>query len=217
MKKWIIGFLCILLFSTTVMPVQASSKKNWKTLYAKYLKKLDPSGQAFPDGKFIYVNNDGIPELYLEGYCAAAGNRLLTIYKNKVCDYSLDGHSSFSYLEKKNRFHLSGGHMDSYFDYVATLKKGKIVGLAGGCYGSNSTKPKLDKNGNLIYRYYWIGKDRGKNIEFYYRDKKHGKKVTKKQYDKKLKRSLGKNRKKYVYAYSYGHMKSIRQIRKALK
>ncbi len=218
MKRWIISFLCVLLLSTTATPTQAAAKKNWKNLYARYLKKLDPSGQAFPGGKFIYINNDSIPELYLTGNCAATGERLLTIYRNKVYDYRIDGHGSFSYVKKKNLLYISGGHMDNYFDCIAMLKKGKMVGLAGGCYGANNMKLKVDKKGNLIYRYYWIGKSKGKNIdELYYRDHKHGKRVTKKQYGKKLKKSLGKNRKKYIDAYSYGHMRSIRQIRKALK
>ncbi len=217
MKKWIIGVLCLLLFCANITPVEATSKSNWKNLYARYLRKLDPSGQAYPAGKFIYVNNDSIPELYLGGNCAATGERLLTIYKNKVYDYRLDGHGAFSYLRKKNRIYMSGGHMDNYFDYVATLKKGMMVGLAGGCYGANNMKQKVDKKGNLIYRYYWIGKSKRRKteIELYYRDSKHGKKVTKKHYHRKLKKSLGKDRKEYVYADT-GHMKSIRQIRKAL-
>lgn len=215
MKKWIIGVLCLLLCCMNATPAQSAFKSNWKNLYARYLKKLDPSGQAYPAGKFIYVNNDSIPELYLGGNCAATGERLLTIYKNKVYDYRLDGHGAFSYLKKKNRIYMSGGHMDNYFDYVATLKKGMMVGLAGGCYGANNAKLKVDKNGNLIYRYYWIGKRKTTEIESYYRDSKHGKRVTKKQYHRKLQKSLGKNRKNYVCAGS-GHMKSIRQIRKAL-
>lgn len=216
MKKWIIWLLCLLLCCTNATPAQATSKNNWKNLYAKYLKKLDPSGKTFPTGKFIDINNDSIPELYLAGG-PGVGDYLLTIYKNKVYSYYLDKHGTFSYLKKRNRIYMSGGHMDNYFDYVATLKKGMMVGLGGGCYGANNMKLKVDKKGNLIYRYYWIGKSkkRASEIELYYRDSKHGKKVTKKQYRKKLKKSLGRDRKKYVHAHS-GHMKSIRKIRKAL-
>lgn len=52
---------------------ESENKNNgWKKIYADYLKTINM--EEYPKGKFIYVDEDNIPELYLEGYCAAAGH-----------------------------------------------------------------------------------------------------------------------------------------------
>lgn len=60
---------------------------------------------------------------------------MLTVYDNKACDYYGDGHGVITYLKKKNRMHFSGGCQDGYFDFVAKLKKGKLVSIASGGFG----------------------------------------------------------------------------------
>lgn len=181
-----------------IVPARAATK-SWKKLYAEYLEKLPED--SFPRGRFLYINNDNIPELFLEGICAAAGNRLLTIYHGKVYEHYISGHGAIMYLEKKNRYYTFGGHMDSYFDDVGKLSKGKMVSIANGTYGAeDNSNVKLDENGEPIYRYYWNGKE-----------------VTKKAYEKKLNASLGKNRKKYKDAYIYEDMDVISDIKKLLE
>lgn len=191
----------VLSLSIVVSPVHAA-KKDWKRLYLEYLENMqeDVLKKTFPEGKFIYINNDDIPEIFLKGTDAATGNRLLIIYNDKVHEYFLDGHGSLRYLEKKNRYYTSGGHMDTYFDSVGKLSKGKMDSIASGYYGAkDNSNVKFDKNGQPIYIYYW-----------------NDKKVSKKTYQKKLNSVLGKNRDKYKEAYSYGKMDTIKEILKNL-
>lgn len=183
--------------SLNIKSKETASKTNWKYLYSEYLDTLSES--EFPEGKLIYVDNDKIPELYLQGNCSAAGNLLLTIYDGKVYKNSMDG--VFMYLKKKNCYYNTGGHADTYHDLVGKLKTGRMVSIAEGHYGAvDNSNVKVDKDGGPIYRYFW-----------------NNKKVTEKEYKKKLNRALGKKQEKYKDAYTYGHMKTIFEIKYALR
>lgn len=192
----------ILLSLSVTVPSAHAAKKSWKKLYLEYLANLSEGTleNVFPEGRFIYINDDNIPELYLKGNDAATGDRLLIIHNGKVHEWLLDGHGSLWYLEKKNRYHTSGGHMDNYFDSVGKISKGKMQSIASGYYGAkDNSNVKLDKNGEPVYLYCW-----------------NDKKVTKKTYQKKLNTALGKNKEKYKEAYSYGNMDTIKKIKKQL-
>ncbi len=218
MKKiMIVNLIIVLLVSAVGIPAQAASKTNWKNLYAKHLKKIEDLEKVYPYGEFFYVNHDNIPELYLGGNCMAAGNRLLTIYKDKVYEYMLPP-NGFTYLKKQNRLHITGGRDEAYCEYVAKFSKGKMIGLGGGVFGFdvfNDGNVKFDKEGQLIYQYYWNDKSKkGTNLDQYYQNPKNGKKITKREYNKKMNRLLGADRKKYR---SMLFAKTIQQIKKKLK
>ena len=182
--------------SVEIKSKETKSKTNWKHLYSEYLETLSES--EFPEGVLIYVNNDKIPELFLQGNCSATGNLLLTIYNGKVYKNNMDG--VFMYLSKKNRYYITGGNMDVYYDLVGKLEKGNMVNIAEGHYGAeDNANVKFDKNSESIYKYFW-----------------NNKKVSEKEYKKKLNHALGKKRKEYKDAYIYGHMKTIHEIKYAL-
>lgn len=67
------------------------------------------------------------------------------------------GNSSYiEFYENQNLFKYSGGHMDSYYDKIYTIKNGKFTLLHDGDYGAeDNSHIELDKYGNPIYRYYW--------------------------------------------------------------
>ncbi len=133
-------------------PVPSSA---WKGAYKSYIL-MQPDGDF--TYQFIYLNDDDIPELYMEGASMALGG--------KVCAYS-DGSITplkfnrlgCSYIERKNLFLNSDGHMDAYFDSVYSLENGEWVKKFDGSYGAeNNANPEIDEYGNIVYIYKYGGK-----------------------------------------------------------
>ena len=175
-----------------------NAKTNWKKLYADYIEKDEWCQQAADSARLVYINNDSIPEIYIEGAFAAAGNQLLTIYKGKVYANDVSGQSSLSYVSKKGLVYENGGHMDAYYDNVGKLVKGKLTYTKGGTYGAkDNSNVQFDSNGEPIYEYYW-----------------EGQKVSKKTYNAKLKKAKGNY--KYSSVYNYNKMLSMDELKKKL-
>lgn len=217
-KMMVVSLITALLVNVAGIPAHAASKTQWKKLYASHLNAMKDFEKIYPNGEFIYVNHDNIPELYLQGYCNGAGSCLLTIYKNKVYEYKLVQPGDFSYLKKQNQFHIAAGRDGDRWEYVAKFSEGKVIGLAGGVFGFDVFQDgdiRLDKEEKPIYHYYWNAKSKkGGNLDEYYQNAKNGRKLTNRAYDKKRNQALGKDRTKYRFVLS---KKSIRQIKKKLK
>lgn len=189
--------LIAVVVSVSVVNVQARPK--WKKLYADFIAKDQWCQNYATSAKFLYINNDKIPEIYIQGRDAASGNALLTIYKGKVYFENLDGHGGLDYVEKKGIVYLYGGHMDSYYDSIGKLVKGKVVIKNGGYFGAeDNSNVKVDANNNPIYDYYW-----------------ENKKVSEKKYKAKVKKAKGNY--KYKSIYNNGTALSMKKLKKKLR
>lgn len=191
--KWMLLSATAVLATMVVImtcAVQTEAKTNWKKLYKDFLENDEWCQEAATSARLINVNNDKIPEIYIVGDCAASGNALLTIYKNKVYINYIDGHGGISYAPKKGLIHEEGGNMGYYFDNVGKLSKGKIVYKKSGSYGM------ADPLGDS-YEYSWEKKE-----------------VSEKTYAAKLKKAKGKY--KYKNAYSDKKMLDMETLKKKL-
>ena len=191
--------ILVLMAILCVPTTETQAKTNWKKTYSDYLKKDKWCKEAASSAQLIYINNDTIPEIYLEGAFAAAGNMLLSIYNGKVYANMIDGHGGIFYVPKKGLIHETGGNMDNYFDAVGKLSKGKIKYTKRGSYGAeDNANLQFDSKGNIIYKYYW-----------------QNKKVSEKTYIANLKKAKGN----YTYkpAGDYDKMITIDQLKKKLK
>ncbi len=72
----------------------------------------------------IYVNEDEIPELLMEGADEATGNLILTFDGNKI-DELQTARLYFDFLEKKNQLRNADGHMGGYYDLLYAIRDGK--------------------------------------------------------------------------------------------
>lgn len=145
MKK-IISIILSLVLILTVIPAEnaeAATAKSWKKLYVEYLNNIDNNS----DGKLIYINNDNIPELYLQ---VRDRDKLLTVYKGKLYEDYVGWYGNFKYMKKKNRVYYGWGKMGIYGDEVVKLSKGKLVTLGSG------TMEAVDENflDTGYFRYY---------------------------------------------------------------
>lgn len=105
--------------------------------------------------QLLYINDDNIPELYVDYGTTAAGSKIAYFNGNKVITQSLYV-SGLTYLEKENLFRDSGGHMDEYYDIIYSIQDDNFNVIASGHYGApDNSNVQLDSSGNPIYVYYW--------------------------------------------------------------
>lgn len=102
------------------------SEHGWTVAYFNYMQEIGiPTDYTeYPYASLIYVNDDKIPELLLEGNCEAVGYRLVT-YKNGKVDVIDTNRLSVDYIERGNLVRNSSGHMGYYSENVYCIKDGK--------------------------------------------------------------------------------------------
>ena len=133
----------------------------WKEAYINYVNECgteyDYWGYPIEIYKLININNDNIPELYINFGGTATGDVLCTYSGGKVVEQPMWNYG-LSYIEGQNLFRDSGGHMDVYYDKIYSIQNDHIVLLYEGNYGaSDNSQVQYDSNGNPIYDYYWNG------------------------------------------------------------
>ena len=125
----------------------------WKQAYIDY---INSHGQ-FEISKLVNINNDEIPELYINFGTTASGDVLCSYAEGTVIEQPMYNYG-FSYIEGQNLFRDLGGHMDVYYDKIHTIQDGQFALLYSGDYGAeDNSNVQLDESGMPIYNYYWNG------------------------------------------------------------
>lgn len=138
---------------------EETEDSSWASAYLDYLTDLgkeytDYSGPEYRSYDYIYVNEDSIPELVIQGQDEATGNLILTYNDGKI-DELQTGRLYFDYLEKKNLLRNSDGHMGGYYDYIYTIKNGRWeMPYCGEYFVEDNTV--MWEDADLIYE--WNGK-----------------------------------------------------------
>lgn len=147
------------------VPLNESASENsaqWRQAYLAYIQGDNIYGVALSDQwfefKLIYVDDDNIPELWINGGTLAGGCQLCTVDESTVKDIFISEYGSLQYIERMGLFYTGGGHMDVYWDSVYRLQGGQFVELAHGDYGAEGNANILyDSDGAPIYQYSWNG------------------------------------------------------------
>jgi hypothetical protein len=138
---------------------EAEANADWKKLYIDYIKNNPPSDPGMSYYSLIYINDDDIPELWInygrsfEGsdLCTVSGGKLVVVHFSSV---------DLSYIKRHNLFLISGVRQENYTHEVYRIEGGEFVLLYKGNYGAeDNTDVQLDAAGDPIYRYYWDGKE----------------------------------------------------------
>ena len=140
------------------------SSNEWKEAYINYINEINEHIKTFglnkdfsPIYKLVNINNDNVPELYINFMSGARGDGIYTYYEGKVIEQHIYNFG-FSYIEGKNIFCNNGGHMDEYYHKIYTINNGKFVLLYEGNYGaSDNSHVEFDSDGLPVYDYYWNG------------------------------------------------------------
>ena len=148
-----------------------SEDSGWKEAYINYLnehKNIEYwfDSIVFPEFKLVNINNDNIPELYIDYQTSADGSVICTYYDGKVVEQPMCD-LGFSYIEGQNIFRDCGGSMDAYGDRIYSIENGQFVLIHEGEYGAaDNSNVQYDSDGNPIYSYYWDGTEVSSETEY---------------------------------------------------
>ncbi len=130
-RKYVTWILMLALF-ITFMPnasVQAKTLKKWEKAYLKELKNNNLSNAS---AKLLYIDNDDVPEILVEGRNSKDEfiEIIYSYYNGKVyknCIKTVEpSYSGISYVKKTGYMLLGGAVARRAFTVVSVLKKGKI-------------------------------------------------------------------------------------------
>ena len=157
----------------------AGSKNPWAKAYFDYLIDFERNsidsygGPEDRDYDYLYVNDDDIPELLLQGQDEATGNLILT-YNDGAVDELQTSRLNFDYIERGNILNNSDGHMGYYHDLIYSIENGKWVEKATGEYYVDDNSVDWSDE-DLIYEW-------------------NGETVSKEDYDKELDKIFDRTR-----------------------
>lgn len=119
--------------------------------YEKYVSEnfTEVSGKPY---SFIFLNDDEIPELVVEGNCEATGNMICTYINGAVVSMNTQ-RLSFSFIERGNLLCNSSGNMGYYYDIVSSIGDKEFICVAEGDWSEG----RDDETENLVYEYFWDG------------------------------------------------------------
>lgn len=136
--------------------IYKESAAQWASVYLREVF----AGEAPTDAvtvRFLYVNDDQVPELWLDYGYGAAGGEVFTV-GDGTTDKVYLSHGAAYCIENTNRMLLTGGHMGYNYDTVCQIEDGKFVTVAEGTYGlPDSGDVQTDEEGVAVYEYTWDG------------------------------------------------------------
>ena len=137
---------------------EEAASGEWKQAYLDYMaenRNYDSFGNEITIYVLININDDAIPELYIDYMYTSDGSVLCTYADGELVTQDMWA-SGLSYLEGQNLFDETGGHMDEYWDRVYKIEDGQFVMVADGEYGAeDNAHVQVDAYGEPIYQYYW--------------------------------------------------------------
>lgn len=139
---------------------KTDQEDSWKSAYLNYIETNtqieDPEkGTHREIYKLLDLNEDGVPELYINFGSTAGGDAILSYFNGEIVEQKMYNYG-FRYIEGANLFRDFGGHMDEYYDKIYTLENGNFVLLYSGEYGAeDNSKVEYGDDGMPVYRYFW--------------------------------------------------------------
>ena len=150
---------------------KTDQEDSWKSAYLNYIETNtqieDPEkGTHREIYKLLDLNEDGVPELYINFGSTAGGDVILSYFNGEIVEQKMDNYG-FRYIEGANLFRDSGGHMDEYYDKIYTLENGNFVLLYSGEYGAeDNSKVEYGDDGMPVYQYFWENEEVSSEEEY---------------------------------------------------
>ena len=133
--------------------------EDWQAEYLRFAEKdhFENDADSMHTYQLIYVDDDEIPEMYMDSGTTAGGGMIVSYDGNQAVSEALSC-GGLTYLEKEGTFCDSNGRMDQYYDRIYYLKDGRFELTAEGNYGAeDNTNITFDSEGNPVYSYFWNG------------------------------------------------------------
>lgn len=158
-KNWTLYNFCT--DYTKGILIYNSVNEDWKKAYIHYIMENGMNYDSMSNSyreiyKLVNIDGDDIPELYTNFGSTAGGDTICT-YQGDDLNYQYMWNYGFSYIEGKNMFIDSGGHMDSYYDIVYTIENGSFKKLFEGDYGAPDNSHVQWNENDPVYEYFVNG------------------------------------------------------------
>ena len=146
-----------------------SDNAEWARAYMDFINELpDPDCYSYD---LVYIDDDVIPELWVDFEVEAGGECVATYYDGKVVDYDLPRIGS-QYIPKGGYIYTSTGHMDYYPVQITKLENGKFTEVAQGVFYMSQENMQILAEGNYegtyedLLSYEW--EDKPVTVEEFY-------------------------------------------------
>lgn len=129
----------------------------WRKAYRDYLLNYCYTSDYDPDSKYalVYVDNNDVPELLIEGAYTAMGNILVACSGSTAHSVNIP-YGTMTYFPKGNILGNYGGRQGSFFDQYYSVQNGRFVLVETGKYNAKSASPETQMDINdENYNFYW--------------------------------------------------------------
>ena len=124
----------------------------WKTAYLEYLESARDWHVAFA---LVYVDDDAIPELYLNGDCEATGDTVCTYKDGVVIAQQLGRTLGGSYIPGSGMVINTNGNMGYYYTDIYAITNGSFTCIWSGLETNEFIHPeKEDEEATIVYAYF---------------------------------------------------------------
>ena len=126
----------------------------WQEAYIDFLKKPSATiwvGSGWEEYSLIYIDDDDIPELYIDTNASATRVIIVSFYEGKVRSMVRD-RGGIEYIEYGGLLYSDWGNAGFYPCNVYMLEKGTFSEIGTGWYSDYA-----DEQGNICYDYFWEG------------------------------------------------------------
>ncbi|MCR4745915.1 MAG: hypothetical protein K5894_11905 [Lachnospiraceae bacterium] len=152
MKKRIL--IAVVMASLLVGCGTAKSEKSWQKAYIDYLntdEEIAPYAKEDYTFALIYLDDDDIPELFIDTGFEAGGQYIATYYNGKVVTHQFLRIGS-QYIERSGLVYTHTGNMDYYPLTITKLENGTFTEIASGLsYVSEEDWEKMTTDENYPY------------------------------------------------------------------
>lgn len=168
MKKRLLAWVLSFALALSLLPMgalAAEETRSWQEAYREYIQSdlEDTAGSGYLDGAkeitryFLFdVNEDSVPELWIDYSTGAYGKRLCS-YANGQVQVQNVAYGGLSYIPGQSLAFTSGGHMGYFWDTVYRLENGRFIVVEEGLIRI------VDDHGHEVseneYRYTWNNQD----------------------------------------------------------
>jgi hypothetical protein len=144
---------------------EQSDINNWKQIYIDHIRGIQSApnylvnGAGNPMLTLIYIDNDNVPEMFLNWGYTAGGSEVCTVYNDELVSVrtSVGG---ILYIERDNIFIDEGGSQGTYPTAIYSINDGVFEVLHSGRYqdpnyGSRVYTPGFDYFRDTDFQYFW--------------------------------------------------------------
>lgn len=149
--------------------VYSVDESEWKAAYYEFVTTNSDMQSLYEYNRYgvlfylIYVDDNDVPELYMDSQDGATGDMMATYYGTVGYMMYIGPYGDCEYVERSGQFANSDGRMGYYTDTVYSVDKGSVAITSGGTW-SEEVNPENPEE--YVYEYSWNGETMDENAYY---------------------------------------------------